>query len=150
MGAADRLRAPSSGALPLEEIMRAASAARPTSASSPAAPEKIAVLVWHYHDDDVAGPDAAVTLGSPASPPEWKSTLRHSRIDQHHSNAYGEWGRMGSPIAPDPAQYAALQQASELATLEGSPTAIGVAGGKATVAFTLPRQGVSLVVVRWP
>jgi len=76
--------------------------------------------------------------------------VTHYRIDQQHSNAYAEWLRMGSPIAPDPAQYAALQRAGELATIQASPATIGLDAGKATLVFTLPRQGVSLLVVRWP
>jgi hypothetical protein len=43
-----------------------------------------------------------------------------------------------------------MQKASELATLQGAPATVGVEAGKATLGFTLPRQGVSLVVVRWP
>ena len=148
----ERLRAASSGEVPLDDIIAGGVRGAPdVGVLASRAPGQVAIMVWHYHDDDVSGPDAAVTLGVTGLPAGIaNATVTHYRIDQQHSNAYAEWLRMGSPIAPDPAQYAALQQASELATLEGSPTAIGVAGGKATVAFTLPRQGVSLVVVRWP
>ena len=148
----ERLRAASSGEVPLDSIIAGGVRGAPdVGVLASRAPGQVAIMVWHYHDDDVSGPDAAVTLAMTGLPAEVASaTVTHYRIDQQHSNAYAEWVRMGSPIAPDPAQYAALQQASELATLEGSPAAIGVAGGKATVAFTLPRQGVSLVVVRWP
>ena len=148
----ERLRAASSGEVPLDSIIAGGVRGTPdVGVLASRAPGQVAIMVWHYHDDDVSGPDAAVTLGLAGLPDGvGNATVTHYRIDQQHSNAYAEWVRMGSPIAPDPAQYAALQQASELATLEGSPAAIGVAGGKATVAFTLPRQGVSLVVVRWP
>jgi len=148
----ERLRAASSGEVPLDSIIAGGVRGTPdVGVLASRAPGQVAIMVWHYHDDDVSGPDAAVTLAMTGLPAEVASaTVTHYRIDQQHSNAYAEWLRMGSPIAPDPAQYAALQKASELATLEGSPAAIGVAGGKATVAFTLPRQGVSLVVVRWP
>ena len=148
----ERLRAASSGELPLDAIIAGGVRGAPdVGVLASRAPGEVAIMVWHYHDDDVSGPDAAVTLGVAGLPAGIaNATVTHYRIDQQHSNAYAEWLRMGSPIAPDPAQYAALQQASDLATLEGSPSAIGVAGGNATVAFTLPRQGVSLVVVRWP
>jgi xylan 1,4-beta-xylosidase len=148
----ERLRAASSGEVPLDSIIAGGVRGTPdVGVLASRAPGQVAIMVWHYHDDDVSGPEAAVTLAMTGLPAEVASaTVTHYRIDQQHSNAYAEWVRMGSPIAPDPAQYAALQQASELATLEGSPAAIGVAGGKATVAFTLPRQGVSLVVVQWP
>ena len=54
--------------------------------------DELAVLVWHYHDDDVAGPDATVHLeltGLPRGTP----TVTHFRIDEQHSNAYAAWRR---------------------------------------------------------
>jgi xylan 1,4-beta-xylosidase len=56
---------------------------------------------------------------------------------------------MGSPIAPNVKQYAELQEASKLATLTGAPTTARVEGGVARVPFSLPRQGVSLLVFQW-
>jgi xylan 1,4-beta-xylosidase len=148
----ERLRATSSGEVPLESIIKDGVRTAPdVGALASRAPGQVAIMVWHYHDDDVGGPDAAVTLdvaGLPAGAA--RATVTHYRIDRQHSNAYAEWLRMGSPIAPDPAQYAAMQKASALATLEESPATVGLAGGRATLAFTLPRQGVSLLVVRWP
>jgi len=148
----ERLRATSSGEVPLETIIKDGVRATPdVGVLASRAPGQVAMMVWHYHDDDVSGPDAAVTLaltGLPAG--VGNATVTHYRIDQQHSNGYAEWLRMGSPIAPDPAQYAAMQHASELATLPLSPATLGLSGGKATLAFTLPRQGVSLLVVRWP
>lgn len=148
----ERLRATSSGEVPLETIVKDGVRAVPdVGVLASRAPGQVAIMVWHYHDDDVSGPDAAVTLdvaGMPASVST--AAVTHYRIDQLHSNAYAEWLRMGSPIAPDPAQYAAMQKASELAVLRGSPAAVGVEGGKTTLAFSLPRQGVSLLVIRWP
>jgi len=118
------------------------------------APRRIAIMVWHYHDDDIAGPDAAVKLAIRNLPAEaTQAKVTHYRIDQTHSNAYAEWQRMGSPVAPTEKQYAALQKASELATLEGesesAPARIAIANGVATLDFTLPRQAVSLLVVEW-
>ena len=113
-------------------------------------PGRLSVMAWHYHDDDVAGPDAAVSLaieGLPATVRE--ATLTHYRIDEDHSNPYGAWKRMGSPIAPTRPQYEALEAASKLARLV-EPSRAAVSGGKLTLELTLPRQGVSLVVVDWP
>ena len=107
-------------------------------------------MVWHYHDDDVAGPDAAVSLaiaGLPAGLKEAK--LTHYRIDQQHSNSYAEWLRLGSPAAPNAAQYAQLEKASALTALTGAPGKVAIANGQAVLDFALPRQGVSLVVLSW-
>jgi xylan 1,4-beta-xylosidase len=111
---------------------------------------KVAVMVWHYHDDDVAGPDAAVSLAVSGLPASLASArLTHHRIDQHHSNAYAEWLRMGSPVAPNEQQYATLEKVSALATLADSPGEVAVASGSAKLDFALPRQGVSLLVLEW-
>jgi xylan 1,4-beta-xylosidase len=108
---------------------------------------RLAVLVWHYHDDDVAGPDAAVELAVAGLPSDATAAeLAHYRIDERHSNAYAAWKRMGAPIAPDRAQYAELEAASRLALLD-SPTTARVERGTVTLRFTLPRQAVSLVAV---
>jgi xylan 1,4-beta-xylosidase len=110
---------------------------------------RLSVMAWHYHDDDLPGPEAAVELevaGLPAAAN--RATATHHRIDEHHSNAYGAWKRMGSPIAPTPEQYAELQAASRLARLE-APAEVAVEGGRATLRFSLPRQAVSLIVLEW-
>jgi len=107
----------------------------------------LAVLVWHYHDDTISGPPAAVELvmaGLPAGSP----LLTHYRIDRDHSNAYETWLRMGSPPQPSDAQYQELQQAGRLQT-SGAPAPVAVESGQATVRFDLPRQGVSLVTLTW-
>ena len=107
------------------------------------------IIAWHYHDDDVPGPAAEVALTIEGLPmTRGKATLRHFRVDTEHSNAYTAWRSMGSPQQPSPAQYARLEQASELAELSG-PSAVDVADRRATIAFTLPRQAVSLFVVEW-
>jgi xylan 1,4-beta-xylosidase len=109
--------------------------------------DAVAILVWHYHDDDVAGPDAAIKVnikglrrGIPA--------VTHYRIDQLHSNSYAAWQRMGSPIAPDKAAYDALRTAAQLSALDAAETAVTRVGGSVQISFVLPRQGVSLLVVR--
>ena len=107
---------------------------------------RIAVIVWHYHDDDLPGPDAAVDLvltGIPAKSSE--AHLTHYRIDADHSNSYQTWLRMGSPETLTAEQFAVLEKAGKLAMLE-EPTSVMISSGKAEVQFNLPRQGVSLLV----
>ena len=107
-------------------------------------------MVWHYHDDDVAGPDAAVTLALAGLPANLATArLTHYRIDQNHSNAYAEWLRMGSPVAPNEAQYAQLEKTSALTALADAPATVDLTGGQAMLDFALPRQAVSLLLLTW-
>jgi xylan 1,4-beta-xylosidase len=111
---------------------------------------RLCIMVWNYHDDDVAGPDADVALtasglGASAS----TAVLTHYRVDGTHSNCYTAWKKLGSPLAPNEKQYAELEQAGKLAQLE-APRQIQIAQGSATLNFTLPRQGVSLLVFELP
>ena len=109
----------------------------------------LAIMVWHYHDDDLAGPDAQIRLQLAHLPKAFARGARliHYRIDRDHSNAYAAWQAMGSPIAPTNAQRQALLQAAQLATLDPDPFRIAVAHDGAQLDFTLPRQGVSLLVL---
>jgi xylan 1,4-beta-xylosidase len=105
---------------------------------------KIALLLWHYHDDDVPGPDAVVriSLNGLARTATRIATL--SRVDGAHANAYAAWQAMGSPLAVNAAQYAELERASELVA---EPLAARSRGARAEMEFNLPRQGVALVLV---
>jgi xylan 1,4-beta-xylosidase len=109
---------------------------------------KLCVLVWHYHDDDVPGPAAKISLNLSGLPPLSNAKVTEYRIDQDHSNSYAAWQKMGSPQSPSPDQYAALEKAGQLAQIDNPPTII-VNGGTASLPFTLPRQAVSLFVLEW-
>jgi xylan 1,4-beta-xylosidase len=110
---------------------------------------KLAVLVWYYHDDDLPGPVAEVDLKLTGIPlANGKLTLTQYRIDVDHSNSYEAWKRMGSPPQPAPEQYAQLEQAGQLAE-PGRPEIVAAKAGAANVKFHLPRQGVSLLVFKW-
>jgi xylan 1,4-beta-xylosidase len=102
----------------------------------------VSVLLWHYHDDDVPGPDGDISLRIDGLP-DSVTRLRHYRMDATHSNAYAVWQRMGSPQVMAPVDYELLEKAGGLALIEERE--IAPAGGNLTLAFSLPRQGVSLV-----
>jgi xylan 1,4-beta-xylosidase len=148
-----RVAAESSSAVSLDDILRSGVRGAPdvaAFASHDAAAKKTAVMVWHYHDDDLPGADAAVELdvaGLPAGTTPAK--LTHYRIDERHSNPYGAWKRMNSPIAPNEGQYRQLQEASKLAPLADAPTTASLEGGTAKLSFKLPRQGISLLLLEW-
>jgi xylan 1,4-beta-xylosidase len=146
-----RIAAESDGAVPLDNIMRGGVREKPdVGALASFETNKVCVMVWHYHDDDLTGPDAQIKMaltGLPATVNEAK--LTHYRVDANHSDAYDEWRRMGSPIAPNERQYRRLQEASDLARVAETPEKIGFDHGKAILNLTLPRQGVSLLLLDW-
>lgn len=147
----DRLAATSSAQVPLEVIMKEGVRGAPdVGVLAARAGHRMTVMVWHYHDDDVPGPVADVSLAVAGLPAGVSvARLQHLRVDEFHSNPYGAWLRLGSPLPVNKEQYLKLLAASELASLEDTPATVAVAGGKAGLKFPLPRQGVSLLVLDW-
>ena len=80
--------------------------------------------------------------------PAGRPTVTHYRVDAARGNSYEKWKAMGSPQPPTPAQIAELERAGQL-TLLGPAERPMVAGGRLSLTFELPRQGVSLVKVTW-
>jgi xylan 1,4-beta-xylosidase len=150
LGSGQRLTAQSSAETPLDTILKDGVRGETPDVSILAARDgnRIALLVWHYHDDDLPGPDAEIALTLHGLNGTDK-TLSHWRIDAEHSNSYAAWQRMGSPAAPTPEQYTELEAAGQLALLQNAaPSLLPVTTeGTATLHFSLPRQGVSLLVL---
>ena len=142
----DRVRVRSDSAAPLEEIRDRGVRDRPdVYAVAARGTGSFTALVWNYHDDDVPAPPAEVQLtidGLKNGP----ATVTHFRVDGGHSNSYAAWLKMGSPQPPTEAQYKELERAGQLATLD-QPKRIRITGGQLTERFSLPSQGVSLVVI---
>jgi xylan 1,4-beta-xylosidase len=109
----------------------------------------LAVMVWHYHDDDVAGPDAAVSISVEGLPRAFAggATMTRYLIDRDHGNAYAAWLDMGSPIAPSGEQRAELIRASELEPVGQGSGPVAVRDGKARLSVRLARQAVTLIVL---
>jgi xylan 1,4-beta-xylosidase len=147
----ERVTATSTSEVPLDAILKDGVRGNPdvaAFASYDAAKKRLCVMVWHYHDADVPGPDASVSLELAGLPPAARvARLTHHRIDQDCSNAYATWLYMGSPVAPTREQYSQLEAASALARLTEAPATVALAAGTAGMTFTLPRQGVSLLVL---
>ena len=147
--AGQRLSVESDGAVPLDGILREGVRAQPDVAALASLDgNKLAVMVWHYHDDDLPGPDAQVDL-TVQTPAQWPARARvtHYRIDQDHSNAFARWKEMGSPQAPSAEQYTALEKAGHLATL-GNAEVVAMDQHTAALRFKLPRQAVSLLMLQ--
>lgn len=147
----ERLAVESSGAVPLEAILRdGVRGQADVAALATRGENQVAVLLWHYHDEDIPGPSAVVELTLRGLPTGTTPILkRHYRIDEDHSNAFTEWKRMGSPQAPNAVQYQRLREAGRLATLN-APEWVKASDGKASVSIELPRQAVDLVVLEMP
>jgi len=145
-----RVATTSSGEVPLESILRdGVRGAADVAALAGRDAKKLTVMIWHYHDDDVTGPGASVGLALENLPlASGSARMTHFRIDESHSNAFAEWKRLGSPIAPNEKQYEQMQQAGQLASV-GAQETIRIEQGRAVIKAHLPRQAVSLFVIEW-
>jgi xylan 1,4-beta-xylosidase len=144
----DQLRVRSSGAVPLQEIeANGVKGAPDVNAIATRRERAVNVLVWNYHDDDLAAPDDRISLVV-SGVPNGRVLLRHYRVDGEHSNSYTIWKALGSPQHPTAQQYAQMERAGQLEQLR-SPEWIPAADGTLNLEFTLPRQGVSLVELNW-
>jgi xylan 1,4-beta-xylosidase len=146
----DRVAARSSAAIPLEAIVSNGVRENPdVDLLATCDDHGVSILIWNYHDDDVAGPNARISLsvqGLPAA--AQRLLLTHYRIDASHSNAYSAWKSMGSPQHPTPDQQQQLEAAGQLQLLN-SPAWIWNQSGTASIQFELPRQAVSLIRLEW-
>ena len=143
------LQAESSGQLSLDEIMaKGVREQADVGVTASMDNNSVYLLVWHYHDDDLDGPDAAVQLIVDNLPAKFSrnAQLTHYRVDKENSNSYTTWLKMGSPIAPSNEQRTALLRAAELASIENRKIKINKNSTK--LDFRLPRQGISLVVIK--
>jgi xylan 1,4-beta-xylosidase len=144
----DWIMVESTGALPLETVRAESVRGQPDiNAIATRADGRIAVLIWNYHDDDLPVEAATVEVlieELPAGSPR----VAHYRVDRKHSNSYEVWKAMGSPAEPTPEQYAALEQAGQLAMID-EPRVVDVTDGRVRLSFALPRQAVSLITLDW-
>ena len=151
-----RVAVESSGEVPLDAIVKDGVRGAPdvaALAALDAAGRRLTVMAWHYHDDDLVGPDAAVTFslaGLPAEADVKKLRVSRRLIDRDHGNAYTVWQAMGSPQDPSAEQYAELERAGGDTTaaapsVKADPDQAGVA----QLSLTLPRQAVTWIELRW-
>ena len=149
-----RLAVASDGAVPLAAMLKDGVRTGPdvsalASLDSSGGRSRLCVLVWHYHDDDLPGPEADVQLALGGLPLQsGKVSLRQYRIDQDHGNAFTVWQRLGSPPQPTAKQYAEMEKAGQLTAFAAVET-IAVKDGTAPLHLRLPRQAVALLVLEW-
>ncbi len=110
---------------------------------------RLCLLAWHYHDDDLPGPEAAIEATFDHLPlANGKARLEQFRIDEENSNGFAAWKEMGSPPQPTPEQYAELEKAGALAELHPAET-VTVKDSRTVIHLWLPRQAVSLLTLSW-
>ena len=151
MFAGQRVATTSSAGVSADSIVKdgVRGAAADVDAFATKADREASVMVWNYHDDDVPAAGAEVSvrvIGVPAG--VRRVQVEEFRIDATHSNAYAVWVGMGSPQSPSAEQYARLKAAGQLERM-GSPEWLDVKDGAVTVGMELPRQGTSLLHLKW-
>ncbi|MDQ8188931.1 GH39 family glycosyl hydrolase [Roseibacillus persicicus] len=141
----DRLLVRSDCEISLDEMLKQGVRGRPdVSAVATRSGERLAIMLWHYHDFDVPGADARITLQLDGYSARNKK-LSHFRIDEQHSNSYNLWLALGSPQEPTNEQLVELKEAGQLAQIKTTST-LQVSDDHTRLSLTLPRQGVSLLV----
>jgi xylan 1,4-beta-xylosidase len=108
-----RLTVESDNEIPLDAILKNGVRAQPdVSALASLSSNKLCVLVWHYHDDEIPGAVADVSISLDGLPlKNGNARVQQFRIDADHGDSFTAWKKMNAPTAISPAQAAELQKA---------------------------------------
>lgn len=110
---------------------------------------ELAVMIYNFYKvlgGQTAIDNVALTVNNiPLS--KGKVQVTHFRVDSTHSNAYRIWLQNGKPRNPTTDLLNKMRTASELELLNPIDT-IDFSGAAYTKSFTLPRQGLSLVMFK--
>jgi xylan 1,4-beta-xylosidase len=106
------------------------------------------ILLWHYRDDDVAGPAAQVHLVLTGLLQGIEHRARVWRIDRRNGNAFTAWQAMGSPASPTKRQIEQLIRAARMTSRSVRLEAPGHDGGVLSMERSLPLQSVELIELR--
>ncbi|HEX5483927.1 MAG TPA: beta-xylosidase, partial [Terriglobia bacterium] len=146
----ERIAAQSSGALSLETLLESSARSNPDiNVMATRKGNNVSVLAWNYDDEATEAPPANINLTIDDLPQAARRVLcENFRVGPDLSDSYTVWKAMGSPQQPSPAEYAKVKAAGQLHLL-GSPQWLRSENGAVKLKFALPRQGVSLVYLRW-
>jgi xylan 1,4-beta-xylosidase len=137
----------STGALPLSDVVKNSVAVLPdVNAVATRNGEEVDVLLWNYHDADVAAAPVQIDVTVDGLAGD-EALVNEFRMDSSHSNAYQAWQLIGSPAQPTPEQIEQLQKAGALDQTVLNPNP-ALHHGEASLALSLPRQGVMLIRLR--
>ena len=138
----------SSGELPLDEIVPNGVRGKPDVGVLATRTDKgrVGILLWHYQDDDVAGPDADIHITVSGLARGTRYEARFWRVDHDNGNAFTTWQAMGSPDKPDRQQVATLIRASQISARSLPLGTVGT-DGSVKLQRQLPLQGVELIEI---
>jgi xylan 1,4-beta-xylosidase len=143
-----RLPLTSSGARPLSTLLQDGVRGEPDVDGLAARDgSEVQVLVWNYHDDLLPAEPSPVSVRV-AVPAELgrRVTVKHARVDETHGDAFAAWTAQGTPATPTDEQLTELRTAMEPVLLERDRV-VEVQDGAVTLAFELPRFGISLITL---
>jgi xylan 1,4-beta-xylosidase len=143
-----RVAVESDHAVPLTEIIANSVRQEPDVAAYASYDgDKIYLMAWHYHDDDLEGEIANIRFTLENLPVEsGKADVSCYLVDREHSNSYTTWLAMGSPQHPEPEQFKALEKSALLEEIGDFPR-IKVSDHRASFDFSLLRKGVVMFVI---
>jgi len=145
-----RIEVYSDGEIPLDTIIHESVRVKPdVSAFASYDGKRLFIMIWHYYDCDLPGPDARISLEINNLPVSSGSAgMSCFLVDRRHSNSYTTWLEMGSPREPDPGTYAVLEKSGRLEqTVQNKK--VRISDSKAKVELELERQGVAMVVLEF-
>ncbi|MBK6284767.1 MAG: beta-xylosidase [Draconibacterium sp.] len=110
--------------------------------------ERVYIMAWNYHDDDLEGQAASIHFKiENLSFKTGKANVSCYLVDKQHSNSYTKWLSMGSPQNPNEQEYKQLEDAALLEQIKFSPT-IPIKNNTLDFDFVLERQGVVMFVLQ--
>jgi xylan 1,4-beta-xylosidase len=108
------------------------------------------ILLWNVTFDQTKSRGSAILdrqvgLHLAGLTPNSRFRLRHFRVDNTHSNVYGDWLAMGKPDWPNAGQLAELHRRDELQMLAPGSILTSNTTGNLQLDFTLPMPALSLI-----
>ncbi|RXK85754.1 GH39 family glycosyl hydrolase [Filimonas effusa] len=143
-----RVNALSNRMYPLEEVLQSSMHKTQSDIGALASKDTLsaAVMIWNYHDDEIAGPAEKVDLKLEHIP-AGNVAVSIYLIDKTHSNSYEVWKGMGSPQQPTTKQIKTLEESGKLRRVDRKK--LKTNSGKLELQLLLERQAVALVTLDW-
>jgi xylan 1,4-beta-xylosidase len=111
---------------------------------------QVAVMVYNFYKElggQTAVDDVNLIVNN-LPLPNGTVEVRHYRVDSLHSNPYSTWLKLGKPQSTNTSAMDQIRTASNLAEMYQMKTINHTVSTSYTENFTLPRQGVSLIVFK--